>query len=64
MRAEVEQLHAGGLQDAQTWADRLLAAALARDEGRPADDISILVAAVLPRQTADDARRLLLRMPL
>jgi serine phosphatase RsbU (regulator of sigma subunit) len=64
VRVEVEQLHASGLEAAQTWADRLLAAALARDEGRPGDDISILVVAVLRRQAQDDARRLLVRMPL
>jgi len=64
VRAEVEQLHAEGLATAQTWADRLLATALALDEQRAADDISILVVAVLPRQGEDEARRLLLRMPL
>ncbi len=64
VRAEVERLHAEGLDAAQTWADRLLAAALARDEGRPSDDISLLVVAVLRRQNPDDARRLLVRMPV
>jgi serine phosphatase RsbU (regulator of sigma subunit) len=64
VRAEVAALAAGGLATAPSWADQLLAAALARDEQRPADDISILVVAVLPRQTPDDARRLLVRMPL
>jgi serine phosphatase RsbU (regulator of sigma subunit) len=64
VRAEVEQLHAAGLEAAQTWADRLLAAALAVDQGRPGDDISILVVAALRRTASDDARRMLLRMPL
>jgi serine phosphatase RsbU (regulator of sigma subunit) len=44
-------------------ADRLLADALALDDGRPGDDISLVVAAILPRQP-DEARRLLVRMPL
>ena len=64
VRAKVEKLHTAGLEAAQTWADRLLSEALSHDDGRPADDISILVAAVLKRQTPDDARRLLVRMPL
>ena len=71
VRAELERLRGGGLESAQTWADRLLAAAVAQDEGRPADDISVLVVAVLRRKAADDreaslgdARRMLVRMPL
>lgn len=64
VRAKVEKLHAAGLGAAQTWADRLLAEALSHDDGRAADDISILVVAVLKKQTPDDARRMLVRMPL
>ena len=64
VRAAVEKLHAEGLAAAQTWADHLLAQALEYDERRPTDDISILIVAVLPRQSPDDARRLLVRMPL
>ena len=64
VRAKVEKLHTAGLEAAQTWADRLLAEAVSHDEGRPADDISILVVAVLRRQTPDEARRLLVRLPL
>lgn len=45
------------------WADHLLADAIELDEGRPTDDISLVVAAILPRQP-DDARRLVVRMPL
>ncbi len=63
-RAKVEKLHTAGLEAAQTWADRLLAEAVAHDEGRPADDVSVLVVAVLRRQSADDARRMLVRLPL
>lgn len=50
-------------RDPDSWADELLANAIALDQGRPSDDISILVAAILPR-TDDDARRLTVRMPL
>jgi len=64
VRAAVERLHASGLANAQTWADRLLAEALDCDEHRPSDDISILIVAVLPRQGSDEARRMLVRMPL
>jgi serine phosphatase RsbU (regulator of sigma subunit) len=64
VRAQVERLHARGLGAAQSWADELLAQALACDEQRAGDDISILVLAVLPRQPDDSVRRLLVRMPL
>jgi serine phosphatase RsbU (regulator of sigma subunit) len=65
VRAEIQKLAARGLASAQSWADELLALAMAADEQRPADDISILVVAVLPRPNADHpARRLVLRMPL
>jgi hypothetical protein len=50
-------------RDPDTWADDLLTHAQALDQGRPADDISILVAAILPR-TNDDSRHLSVRMPL
>lgn len=64
VRGEVVRLHTEGLASAQTWADRLLELALACDSGRPGDDISVLVVAVLSRRTDDNARRLLVRMPL
>jgi serine phosphatase RsbU (regulator of sigma subunit) len=64
VRAEVERLQAEGLRAVATWADRLLAAALERDEQRAGDDISILVVGVLPQRTTDPARRLLVRVPL
>jgi serine phosphatase RsbU (regulator of sigma subunit) len=64
VRAEIAALHAGGLAAAQSWADRLLARALECDEDRPADDVSVLVVAVLPRRSDDGARRMLVRMPL
>lgn len=65
VRAEVARLAARGPESAQSWADELLALAMAADDQRPADDISILVVAVLPPPTTEHpARRLVLRMPL
>ena len=45
------------------WADQLLHHAVDLDEGRPIDDISILVAATLA-YSGDDSRRLHIRMPI
>ena len=59
--AHVRKLHNRGRPDPQAWADELLAAAVELDDGRPSDDISVLVAATLPR-TGDEARRLYARM--
>ncbi len=50
--------------DAQAIADGLLAQAVALDRGRPADDISVLVLQIVPRQSEDEARRLTVRLPL
>jgi serine phosphatase RsbU (regulator of sigma subunit) len=63
VEARVGALLAGGPVDPGRWADRLLAEALELEDGRPGDDISLLVAAILPRQP-DEARRLMVRMPL
>lgn len=59
----ISELVAGGPPDPSAWADSLLAWALEMDDGRPADDITILVAAILPRGK-DGARRLAVRVPL
>jgi serine phosphatase RsbU (regulator of sigma subunit) len=64
VRATVEHLHNGSRLAAQSWADHLLNTALTLDENRPADDISVLVLTVLPKDEQDAARRLLVRMPL
>jgi len=48
---------------AQHMADSLLEQALALEEKRPRDDVSVLVLRVLD-QTGDDVRRLALRLPL
>jgi serine phosphatase RsbU (regulator of sigma subunit) len=45
------------------WADELLRGAVDLDDGRPADDISVLVLTVQP-ETGDEVRRLWVRMPL
>jgi serine phosphatase RsbU (regulator of sigma subunit) len=56
------ELNAEGHPDPVRWADGLLADALTLEEGRPADDITVLVAAILDRQ-GQDVRRLSVRMP-
>ena len=49
---------------AQQVADGLLRQALALEDGRPRDDISVLVLYITDRSAENDARRLLLRVPL
>jgi len=53
-----------GMLDAQRIADALLAAALEADDGRPNDDISVVVLTVTDEESRDGARRLLVRAPL
>jgi serine phosphatase RsbU (regulator of sigma subunit) len=48
--------------DPAGWADRLLAEAVSREDGRPGDDITVLVAAILDT-VGEDIRRLSVRMP-
>jgi len=45
-------------------ADAILARAVELDQGRPQDDMSVLVLAIVPREQTDDARRLTVRFPL
>lgn len=59
----LRSLISAGHPDPPRWADELLAYALDLDDQRPADDISILVAAILPRP-GHEVRRLTVRMPL
>lgn len=61
--AAVRELTTQGNISAQQLADGLLEQALALDEGRPRDDISVLVLRVLDR-AGDRVRRLALRLPL
>lgn len=59
----VEHLLEDGPLHSDRWADLLLGSAVDLDQGRPSDDISVLVAAVMPRQ-GDEARRMSVRLPL
>jgi serine phosphatase RsbU (regulator of sigma subunit) len=61
--AAVRELVAGNGTSAQQIADRLLERAVALDEGRPRDDISVLVLRVLER-SGDGVRRLVLQLPM
>jgi hypothetical protein len=56
-----QTIHTGNV--AQPIADALLDDALQLDRGRPADDISILVVAVLEGET-DGVRRMSLTLPI
>ena len=47
----------------QKWADAILEEAFRLDQGRPVDDMSVVVASILPKGK-DDIRRLSARMPL
>jgi serine phosphatase RsbU (regulator of sigma subunit) len=54
---------ADGVTSPRQMADTLLAEALALEKGRPKDDISVLVTAVLPN-TTNEVRRMEVHMPL
>ena len=49
---------------ARSLADALLAHAVELDQGRPTDDVSVVVFSVVPRPTRDDIRRLNVRFPI
>jgi serine phosphatase RsbU (regulator of sigma subunit) len=59
----VNELILAGTPEPSRWSDYLLEQAIALDQGRPADDISVVVIATLPH-TGDSARRLTACMPL
>jgi len=61
--AATRQMAADSSMNAQRLADGLLQQALALDQGRPHDDISVLVLYVTDR-AGDDVRRVALRLPL
>lgn len=63
LAAHLRRLADSGPPDPPRWADDLLARALELEDGRPGDDISILVAAILPRPS-QEVRRLTVHMPL
>jgi serine phosphatase RsbU (regulator of sigma subunit) len=63
--ATTQALLADGIAGPRTIADRLLALAVEMDDGRPRDDISVLVVGVTERLPGDDeVRRLSGRLPL
>ncbi len=53
-----------GPESAQALADGLLARAVELDRGRPRDDISVLVLAILPKERRDDVRRMAVSFPI
>jgi len=59
----VQQLLGQGTPQPPQWSDYLLDQAITLDQGRPGDDISVAVVAILPN-TGDSSRRLMARMPL
>jgi serine phosphatase RsbU (regulator of sigma subunit) len=59
----VEDLLEKGPPNPSIWADYLLDQAMTLDDGRPVDDISVVVIATLPH-TGDSSRRLIACMPL
>jgi len=62
--AAIRELTAGNEVSAQQVADSLLERALALDDGRPHDDISVLVVAVVTRDNKDDVRRMSISFPI
>jgi serine phosphatase RsbU (regulator of sigma subunit) len=61
--AAVQQLLGHNVSEPQKIADSLLAQAVALDQGRPRDDITVLVVTVSDR-LGDDVRRMNVRLPL
>jgi serine phosphatase RsbU (regulator of sigma subunit) len=55
---------ASGKRDAQTMADAILERAVELDRGRPSDDISVLVIAIVPRVREDNVRRMTVSFPI
>jgi hypothetical protein len=49
---------------ARSLADSLLARAVELDQGRPTDDVSVVVLSVIPRRQVADVRRMSVRFPL
>lgn len=55
---------AQGSPAAQALADEILGQAIALDQGRPGDDMSVLVLAILPTGREDDVRRMTVSFPI
>jgi serine phosphatase RsbU (regulator of sigma subunit) len=62
--ATVEALMRQGLDHPQVIADRVLAEAIDRDEGRPRDDMTLVVLGIRPSEHQDQVRRLSVSLPL
>jgi len=62
MHPLLEEMLAGEVPAAQAIADRFMAAAMRLDQGRPSDDISIVVLHVR-EHTGDDVRRVSVQIP-
>jgi serine phosphatase RsbU (regulator of sigma subunit) len=60
----VSDFLASGKSDAQAMADAILERAVELDRGRPSDDISVLVIAILPRVREDNVRRMAVSFPI
>ena len=53
-----------GAGDAQAMADAILERSVDLDRGRPLDDISVLVLAIVPRVREDSVRRMMVSFPI
>lgn len=63
LAASAAALLTQGQDDAHALAESLLQEAMARDQGRPADDMSLVVLTVRNDRRGDDVRRLSLSLP-
>ncbi|GAC1648425.1 MAG: SpoIIE family protein phosphatase [Herpetosiphon sp.] len=64
VEAELSALTIDTLPTAQQLAEQLLGRAIEADQGRPTDDMTVVVLAVLPAEQEGRVRRLLMSMPL
>jgi len=62
--AAFERMVTEGISSPRIIADRLLDEAVEKDKGRPKDDISVLVTAVLPAEVDIKIRRMEVKLPL
>jgi len=62
--ALVQELMAMSAREPQALADALLERAVAADRGRPCDDISVMVIAIVPGKDHDDVRRMSVSFPI
>lgn len=62
--AEVQEWRGSGEPDPASLANALLDKAVALDEGRPSDDISVMVLGVVRNASGDTVRALTARMPI